>query len=295
MSAPAGKGRVMSQAGKTTITEQNIVDFNKDGVVCLRRVLDDGWVDRMQGAVDHITENPGPMRESYYPDRPGDFFSEKFLWTVDEDFRSYAFESPVAAAVGRLMGTRRLNFFYDHLLVKEPGTDSATEWHQDSNFWPFSGSQIATLWAPLDRATRDNGVLEFVRGSHLWHDRPMSRPTIFGDRDGKPEDVTDEGAGLVDDTAEQPDIQNNRDQFDIVSWDLDPGDALVFTGLTLHYASGNPTEGRRRGLATRWLGDDIRFLRKKKMLKMIRDPGLKDGSRVDCDLFPVVWHADKAA
>ncbi|MDP7241714.1 MAG: phytanoyl-CoA dioxygenase family protein [Rhodospirillales bacterium] len=285
----------MNQAGETTITEQNIEDFNKDGVVCLRRVLDDDWVDRMRGVVDRITENPGPMRESYYPDRPGDFFSEKFLWTVDEDFRSYAFESPVAAAVGRLMGTRRLNFFYDHLLVKEPDTDSATEWHQDSNFWPFSGSQIATLWAPLDRATRDNGVLEFVPGSHLWHDRPMSRPTIFGDRDGKPQDVTDEGAGPVDDTPEQPDIQNNRDQFDIVSWDLDPGDALVFTGLTLHYASGNPTEGRRRGLATRWLGDDIRFLRKKKMLKMIRDPGLTDGSRVDCDLFPVVWHADKAA
>ncbi|MDP6785998.1 MAG: phytanoyl-CoA dioxygenase family protein [Rhodospirillales bacterium] len=285
----------MNQAGEGIVTERDIEDFNKDGVVCLRRVLDDGWVERMRGAVDRVTENPGPMRESYYPDRPGDFFSEKFLWTVDEDFRSYVFDAPVAASVGRVMGTRRLNFFYDHLLVKEPGTDSATEWHQDSNFWPFSGSQIATLWAPLDRATRDNGVLEFVRGSHLWHDRPMSRPTIFGDRDGKPQDVTDEGAGSVDDTPEQPDIQNNRDQFDIVTWDLDPGDALVFTGLTLHYASGNPTEGRRRGLATRWLGDDIRFMRKKKMLQLIRDPGLEDGNRVDCDLFPVVWRADEAA
>ena len=285
----------MNRAAEAIVTEKDIVDFESDGVVCLRRVLDGDWVDRMQGAVDRITENPGPMRESYYPDKPGDFFSEKFMWTFDGDFRFYVFESPVAAAVGRLMRTRRLNFFYDHLLVKEPGTVSATEWHQDTNFWPFSGRQIASLWAPLDRVTRENGVLEFVRGSHLWHDRPMSRPTIFGDRNGKPQDVTDKEAGPVDDAPEQPDIANNRDQFDIVSWELDPGDALVFTGLTLHYASGNPTKGRRRGLSTRWLGDDIRFQRKKKMLQMIRDPGLKDGGRVDCDLFPVVWREDEAA
>jgi len=285
----------MNRTGEAIVAEQAIEDFEKDGAVCLRGVLDTDWVDRMRRAVDHLTANPGPMRESYYPDRPGDFFSEKFMWTFDEDFRSYALESPVASAVGRLMRTRRLNFFYDHLLVKQPGTDSATEWHQDTNFWPFSGQQIATLWAPLDRATRDNGVLEFVRGSHKWHDRPMSRPTIFGDRDGKPQDVNDKGAGPVDNTPKQPDIEKDRDQFDIVSWDLDPGDAVVFTALTLHYASSNPTDACRRGLATRWLGDDIRFKRKQKMLKMIRDPGLEDGDRVDCDLFPLVWREDEAA
>ena len=30
------------------------------------------------------------------------------------------------------------------------------------------------------------------------------------------------------------------------------------------------------------------------MLQMIRDPGLEDGDRVDCDLFPVVWRKDAA-
>ncbi len=285
----------MMHVGEAIVTEQDIEDFEKDGAVCLRGVLDDDWVERMRRAVDRLTENPGPMRESYYPDRPGDFFSEKFMWTFDEDFRSYAFESPVAAAVGRLMRTRRLNFFYDHLLVKQPGTDSATEWHQDLNFWPFSGSQIASLWAPLDRVTRQNGVLEFVRGSHKWYDRPMSRPTIFGNRAGMPQDVTDKRAGPLDDTPKQPDIEQDRDQFDIASWDLDPGDAVVFTALTLHYASGNPTDACRRGLSTRWLGDDIRFKRKQKMLKLIHDPGLEDGDRVDCDLFPVAWREDEVA
>lgn len=279
----------MKHDGKKMVNEKDIIDFKNNGVVCLRDVLDDFWVDRMRTAVDRITENPGPMRESYYPDRPGDFFSEKFMWTFDDDFRAYVFESPAAAVVGRLMQTSILNFFYDHLLVKEPNTNSATEWHQDTNFWPFSGRQIGSLWAPLDRTTKANGVLEFVRGSHLWFDKPMSRSAIFGDRDGKPKEVGDQELQMLEKTPEQPDIENNRDQFDIISWDLDPGDVLVFTGLTLHFASGNPTDGRRRGLSSRWLGDDIRFQRKKKMLQMIRDPGLNSGERIDCELFPVVW------
>ena len=272
------------------VAEADVGTFQRDGVVCLRGVLDDAWVGRMRTAVDRLTRQPGPMRESYYPDRPGDFFSEKFMWTFDEDFRAYVFESPAAGAVGALLRATRINLFYDHLLVKEPGTSSPTEWHQDLNFWPFEGRQIASLWAPLDHVTRDNGTLEFVRGSHLWYDRPMNRTPIFGDRDGKPADA-DDGAA-VDDTPAQPDIEAERSKFDIVSWDLEPGDALVFTALTVHYAGGNPGAGRRRGLSSRWLGDDMRYRRKKKMLKVIRDPGLADGAPVDCDLFPLIWRKD---
>lgn len=272
------------------VTDEDIRAFRQDGVVCIRGLLDDVWVDRMRGAVDRVSEHPGPMRESYSPDQPGRFFSEKFLWTVDPDFRAYVYESPVAAAVGRLQGAAKINLFYDHLLVKEPGTAAPTHWHQDSNFWPFEGKQICSVWLPLDRVDLSNGTLEFVRGSHAWYERPMSRTPLFGKRDGEPEEsAEDDGAAAVDDTPAQPDIESQREDYDIVSWELDPGDVLIFTALTVHSAPANLTAGRRRALSTRWLGDDIRYRRKKKMLQLIRDPGLVDGQRPDCDLFPVIW------
>ena len=59
--------------------------------------------------------------------------------------------------------------------------------------------------------------------------------------------------------------------------------------MTLHYAPPNLTDGRRRALSTRWLGDDVRFHLKRKMLQMIRDPGLTDGQMPDCELFPTIW------
>ena len=82
--------------------------------------------------------------------------------------------------------------------------------------------------------------------------------------------------------------------FEILSWDLEPGDAVVFSALTLHAAAGNATAARRRrALSTRWTGDDARFVRRKKMITLIRDPGLKPGDPLDSDLLPVVWrHAD---
>ena len=72
---------------RSQVTESEIKAFERDGALCLRGVLDFGWVERMRAAVDRITANPGPMRETYSPDKPGQFFSEKFLWTFDEDFR----------------------------------------------------------------------------------------------------------------------------------------------------------------------------------------------------------------
>lgn len=273
------------------ISDEMVATYARDGVVCLRDIIEPAWIERMRRAVDRVTRSPGPMRESYYPDRPGDFFSEKFLWTVDDDFRAYVFESPVAAVAGRIMASAKVNLFYDHLLVKEPGTPSETDWHQDMNFWPFEGHQICSVWAPLDTVSHENGTLEFVRESHSWYHKPMARVPLFGDRDGQPKDTEDASTTDVDDAPPQPDIADHRADFDIVSWALDPGDVLVFQGLTLHYASGNPTSGRRRALSTRWLGDDMRYVRKSKMIQLIRDPGLRPGDAVDCDLFPAVWRS----
>lgn len=274
---------------KEKISDDDVGNFQNDGAICIRGLLAPEWVDRMGRAVDHITTNPGPMRESYSPEQPFSFFSEKFLWTVDKEFRDYIFETPVAAAVGRLMQSSKVNLFYDHLLVKEPGTKAETHWHQDCNFWPFEGKQICSVWAPLDSVDETNGALEFVRGSHEWYDRPMSRVALFGNRDGQPEDVDDEDAEAVDAAPPQPDIEANRDKYDILRWRLEPGDVLIFAAMTLHYAPPNLTDGRRRALSTRWLGDDVRFRRKKKMLQMIKDPGLSDGEVPDCDLFPTIW------
>jgi hypothetical protein len=44
------------------------------------------------------------------------------------------------------MGSSAVNFFYDQLFVKEPGTTERTPWHQDQPYWALQGSQICSVW-----------------------------------------------------------------------------------------------------------------------------------------------------
>ena len=187
------------------------------------------------------------------------------------------------------MDADHVNIFFDQILVKEPETPAPSPWHQDLNYWPFTGRQVCSLWMALDPVDCDSGVLEFVAGSHLWKERPFSRELVFADDDNQPKPVGDDSIPESDDPETLPDIEADRDRFDIVSWQLEPGDAVIFNAMTLHSAPGNFGDGRRRAISTRWLGDDVRYAKKRVAVKLLRDPGLQPGDTMECDLFPVVW------
>ena len=271
------------------ITEQHIRDYAQDGAVCLRGIFSSEWIERLCKAVDRIKMNPGPLRQRFRPTDPGEFFSEKFMWTFDPDFCAYVFESPAAEIAGRLMAAPRVNIFYDQILVKEPETPAPSPWHQDLNYWPFLGKQVCSLWMPLDPVDRTSGTLEFVRGSHLWKERPFSRALVFGNDEKQPQRTGGDDIPETDDPEPLPDIDRHRGCYEILSWDMEPGDAVVFTALTLHSAPGNASVRRRRALSTRWTGDDVCYTRKRTEATLLRDPGLKPGDPMTCDLFPVAW------
>lgn len=60
-----------------------------------------------------------------------------------------------------------------------------------------------------------------------------------------------------------PDIEGNRDAFDILDWDLKPDDAVAFDYRTLHWSPANnsPTS-QRRAFSLRMVGDGTRFARR---------------------------------
>src|SRR3546814_16919730 len=60
-----------------------------------------------------------------------------------------------------------------------------------------------------------------------------------------------------------PDIDARRGEYEILGWDLEPGDAIAFSFLTVHGAPGNAqSANRRRAFAARNCGDDVVFARR---------------------------------
>ena len=89
-----------------------------------------------------------------------------------------------------------------------------------------------------------------------------------------------------------PDIDAEPEKYDIRMFDLNPGDCVAFHAAILHGATANlsPTI-RRRALAVRFAGDDVRWQPRAYIPSVPDRPDLTPGGPIDSDQYPVVWRA----
>lgn len=268
------------------VTPAEKAAFELDGVVCLRGCFGEGWVARLRAAADEVLSGPGFKIEYTAPGARGRFVLSPFMWRVHPVFREFVLRSPAAAIAGEITGSKKINLFADQLLVKEPGTPDPTLWHHDLPFWPLAGWPVISIWMALDPVTRETGGVEYVAGSHAWSVRYRPVPP-----------VTPELARRRNmDLPPCPDFDALRGHYRILSWDMEPGDCLVFNALVIHGAPGNSsTTTRRRGFVTRWCGDGVTFLEGDFMQDLPEPPGIRTGDPLDSELFPVVWRRGAGA
>lgn len=261
------------------ITEAEIDAYQRDGVICLRGAIDAGWRERLAAAIERDIRAPGPFNHGYEA-KNGHFHGTSRKWQLDQDVRDYVFDSPLPELAARLMRARKVNLLYDQMFVKEPGTDAPTPWHNDHVVWPLDGKQVISFWLALDTVTAESGRVEYVRGSHLWN------------REFQPRSFTKSNIHYptIPGREEFPDVNADRAAYDIVAWDMEPGDVAVFTSRTLHGGPGNArTDRRRRGYTIRYTGDDITYRPGPLTVPHTINPDLSPGDPLDSDLFPVVW------
>jgi ectoine hydroxylase-related dioxygenase (phytanoyl-CoA dioxygenase family) len=264
-------------ATSAMVTEEEKQAFEHDGVVCLRGRFERSWIDRLRDATERSLAEAGAHTREYRTNDGGRFHANQFLWLHDDDVKAFVFDSPAATIAADLMASETVSFFFDHLLVKEPGTENSTPWHQDLPYWPVVGEQICSMWFAMDVVDADNGGVGYVAGSHRW-------PATFRAQ-------SFDGTNRYSDPSMPPAPDPTEDgDHRILTWRLDPGDVVVHHVRTLHGASGNKvSDRRRRGLSTRWCGDDAVFDPRPLTMPLPADPGIAPGSRMSGGLFPLVY------
>jgi ectoine hydroxylase-related dioxygenase (phytanoyl-CoA dioxygenase family) len=266
------------------ICATDIDSFARDGVVRVPGLLAPPMRARLADAVDRAMADPGPMALDFN-DRgsPGRFFGDMFMWRRDPDFRAAFFETDAARVAGLLMRAAQVHLFYDQIFAKEPFTPQRTPWHQDSPYWPVTGEMLATVYLSLDPIDAENGAVEYVAGSHLWGGDYAPAPFREGGREAR--------RYVKSPLRPLPDIEAMGPRADRRRFALEPGDAVVFHGRLIHGAAGNPSARRRRTVALRLAGDDVRWRPHSGTFRPLAKAGLAAGAPLSGPLFPVLWRA----
>ena len=265
-----------------SVPESDAIEaYESDGVVSMHRAFDNEWIELLADGME-IAINDGLKRDTVFniskPGEPGFFFYDTFMWQRIDQFKVFLFESNVADIAANMMRSKSLIFYFDFMLVKEPGTSSKTPWHYDEAYWPVRGNQICNLWIALDHIPIET-ALRFVIGSHRW---TQSYNPVHFDPDMHYADLPD--------LPPMPDWDVEPGDHQIAFAPMDPGDCLVFNRRAFHSAPGNNLKtSRRRALATHWIGDDITYNDKlHETDPPYRGEGLVHDGSMECASFPRV-------
>jgi len=275
------------------ITPEEIATYDRKGVVLLPTMFDEEWIDLLKQGLNANCDDPTDRSRVWDRDAEGrTMFYDSQAWQRIEEYRQFISGSPAAQIASQLMGSARINFYFDAVFVRSPGSQFATPWHQDEPYWSVEGYNTCTIWMPLVPVKREN-ALAYVPGSHRLDS--VFYQYNFGNLnpDGK-SGIDEVDFSSVTDLA-FPDINSDPEGFEVVSWDMQPGDCVAFNSRIMHGGSGKLDDDRElRVFTTKWLGDDVRI----KFRECGMDPdhsaimtehGLKPGDRPGTDLYPQVW------
>ena len=149
----------------------------------------------------------------------------------DSPYSAVARSLRVVAPMCRYLGDE-VYHYHHKMMLKEPRVGGAWEWHQDYGYWYDNGCLFPDMGSCLiavDRATRANGCLQVLRGSHhLGRINHMKS----GDQSG----------------ADPERVAAALERFELVYCELEPGDAIFFHCNLLHRSDQNRSDHPRWSL-----------------------------------------------
>jgi hypothetical protein len=120
--------------------------------------------------------------------------------------------------------------YHSKLMQKEPRVGGAWEWHQDYGYWYKNQfmypEQMISVMVAITQATKENGCLQVIRGSHKLG---RVNHLFSGEQVG----------------ADMEFVENALKTLELVYCELNPGDGLFFHANLLHRSAANLSDNSR--------------------------------------------------
>jgi len=261
-----------------TLNEQQIDSYRQNGFLVIEGFLNpselEHWGRVTQEAVDErLAAGPGGgITNQHNPDA---YYAQVFtqclkLADTHAEMRELMFDPRLGQLAATLAGVDGIRIWHDQALFKPP-FGNPTAWHLDNPYWSFSSRDALSIWVALDDATRDNGCLYYLPGSHV--------------------SATYANAGIGNNQADLFKKYPEWREITSVGCPCSAGAAVFHNGLTAHGAGANMTNRPRRAMTCAYMPDGSTFNGQQNILPDAYLQSLKIGDLLNDDTInPLIWH-----
>jgi hypothetical protein len=215
---------------KGPLNNQQVCDYLANGYVLARGLFDPEEVGLLQRAAKEDRE----LDQHSFGRKDGEGGTVRLSgWNHPGDslYGMFARCESVVNSMEKLLDGE-VYHYHSKVIMKDPKIGGAWAWHQDYGYWYTFGALfplLSSAYIAMDPASRENGCLQVVRGSHHL---------------GRIDHVlTGEQAG-----ADRERVAEILKRMELVYVEMDPGDTLFFHCNLLHRSDQNHSEKPRWSL-----------------------------------------------
>ena len=261
------------------LSAEQVEHFHEFGYVSGVRILSDEQIELLRNDLARFFEPQHDGRELWHeyhsnesadPDRV--LFHALGAWRIAESFHDLLWHPRFVVAAEQLLDGP-VRFWHDQLFCKPARHGGVVAWHQDYSYWTRTEPMAhLTCWIGLDDATRDNGCLQYIPGSHKWTLLPITG--LAGDMNAIQDVLSDE----------------QWEQFQKpVAIELKAGEASFHHPLMVHGSRENSTDQPRRATVINAFRDGVCSATDQSLLDGV--PVVPPGEKLDGRFFPLLSFA----
>jgi hypothetical protein len=212
---------------KGPLNDQQVRDYQSNGFVLAKGLFDQEEIGLLQRAAREDRE----LDQHSFGKQDGEGGMVRLsLWNHPGDtlYGMFARSESLVNSVEKLLGGE-VYHYHSKMIMKDPKVGGAWTWHQDYGYWYQNGvlaPLLCSAFIAVDPATRENGCMQVLRGSHEL---------------GRIDHILTGGqAG-----ADMERVNEIQKRLELVYVVMEPGDTLFFHCNLLHRSDQNHSDNPR--------------------------------------------------
>ena len=258
------------------LTPAQLAHFEEHGYVGGIRLFDDAQIAALRTELEGLIAADDATRALFYEyhsnesaDASKVLFHALGAWRAGPSFHDLLWNPRFLVPASQLLGGP-VRFWHDQLFCKPAQHGGVVAWHQDYSYWTRTQPMNhLTCWVGLDDATRENGCVCYVPGSHRWELLPITG--LAGDMHAVRTILTPERQATFD-----------AQKF----MEMLAGEAVFHHPLTMHGSYENRSPRPRRATVINVFRDGTRSASDEELLGGV--PRVATGQTMSGQYFPLL-------